>query len=163
MIGIVKGREIKTNKDGDIDRVLLQVEFTEDEIRTVELMPGHGVDVNPANDTRVFVQDDSESYQVGIASTDDLDPEVDPGEVEFYSTDSPATAKQARLKLDSDGNVINNQGANSAVSYAALNTALQLLVTNINALFATKLDGGGSAGTLTLDISASESNTVKIP
>ncbi|GAH42743.1 unnamed protein product, partial [marine sediment metagenome] len=40
---------------------------------------------------------------------------------------------------------------------------LQLLVTAINAAFATKLNGAGAAGGLALDISLAESPTVKVP
>jgi len=49
----------------------------------------------------------------------------------------------------------------SLVTYAALNTALGGLVTAINSTFATKQDGGGAAGTLSLDISASEAQKAK--
>jgi len=162
-IGIITGREIGKNRDGDSDRLLLQVQMLDEDVRTIELVSQAGEDVNPANGCRVFVANASNSYKVGIAVSDDLTPEVDPGEKEIYSTDDPATTKMARLKFDSAGNVVNNQGLNSAVSYAALNTALQLLVTAINAALATKLDGAGAAGALVLDISLSESPTVKIP
>jgi hypothetical protein len=37
------------------------------------------------------------------------------------------------------------------------------MVTAINANLAAKLDGGGSTGTVTVDVSASESSTVKLP
>lgn len=163
MIGIITGREVKKNRDGDKDRLLLQVEMISGDIRTVELVSQAGEDTNPASGCRVVVIDVADSYKVGIAISDDLAPEVDPGEKEIYSTDSPATAKQARTKWDGAGNVVHNQGVNSAVSYVALDAALQLLVTAINAALATKKDEAGSAGGLTLDISLSESPTVKLP
>ncbi len=49
----------------------------------------------------------------------------------------------------------------SLVTYAALNTALQSLITAINTTFGTKLNGGGTVGTLSLDISSSEAQKVK--
>lgn len=164
-IGIITGRTIGLNRDGDKPRVLLQVELELDDVRTIELIPKSGVDENPGNGCRVVVVDvaGEDNYSVGIAVTDDLTPSVLPGEKEIYSTNSPVTTKLARIKLDTLGNVVNNQGSNSAVSYAALNTALQLLVTAINAAFATKLNGSGAAGGLALDISAAESPTVKLP
>ena len=162
-IGIITGREIGKIKDGDKDRVLIQVQLFEDDVRQVELIGQHGEDVNPADGCRVIIFDINEAYQAGIAITDDLTPEVDPGEKELYSTDNPATTKLARTKWDSSGNVINNEGANSVVTYAALNTALQNLVTAINAAFATKQDAAGANPGLTLDISGAESPTVKAP
>lgn len=162
-IGIITGFEIAKNKDGDNPRILLQVKMLDDDIRTVELVSQAGEDNNPASGCRVVVADVADSYKIGIAVTDDLAPECDPGEKELYSTSSPAAAKLARTKWDSAGNVVHNLGANSAVSFAALDAALQLLVTAINAAFATKLNGAGAAGGLALDISLSESPTVKIP
>jgi len=162
-VGNITGREIGKYKDSNVDRVLLQVKFYDDDTKQVELISQHGEDVNPADGCRVLVIDITDSWQAAIAITDDLEPEVDPGEKEIYSTDSPATAKQARTKWDGTGNVIHNQGAKSVVTYAALDAALQLLVTAINAAFATKLNGAGAAGGLALDISLSESPTVKVP
>jgi len=67
-----------------------------------------------------------------------------------------------------DGNVVLNGAevrlngsSKSLVTYAALNSALSTLVGSINTLFSTKLDGGGSPGTLTLNLSAAEATTVK--
>lgn len=163
-LGVIKGSIVGKNKDSDVNRRLLQVAMDDEEdVRTVELITQHGEDTNPANDCRVLIISIAPSYKIGVAITDELAPEVSTGEKEIYSTDNPATTKKARIKLGSNGNVIHNQGNKSAVSYAALNTALQSLVTAINSALATKLNGSGSAGTLTLDISAAESPTVKVP
>jgi hypothetical protein len=102
-IGIIRGHSIAKNKDGDKNRILLQVEMLEDDIRTVELMPGSGQDYNPAIGSRVFVADAEESSQIGIETTDNFEPETDPGEKEIYSTDNPVTKKLARIKLKEDG------------------------------------------------------------
>lgn len=164
-LGIVTGFSIAKNKDGDTDRLLLQVQLlesvdgSEDDVRIVEMIVQAGNDTNPANGSRVFVVDAADGYKIAIATTDDLIPEVDPGEKEIYSTDNPATLKKARIKLDASGNIINNQGAKSAVTFADLNTALQLMLTALNA----DIVVAGGAGTSTLDISAAESNTVKLP
>ena len=64
---------------------------------------------------------------------------------------TPSGSGEVHLKGDSK----------SLVTYSALNTALGNLVTAINALFGSKLDGGGTAGTLTLDISGAEAANVK--
>ena len=162
-LGIITGRQIGRNRDGDKSRVLLQVQLVDDDMRTVELFAQAGEDVNPANGCRVVVLNLADSYKAGVAVSDDLTPEVDPGEKEIYSTDNPVTAKKARIKLTGTGDVEINQGTESAVTFAQLDTALQLLVTAINAALSTKLDGAGTAGALTLDISLAESPTVKLP
>jgi hypothetical protein len=142
-IGIITGVEIGKNRDGDNDRVLLQVEFEESDVRTIELVTISGIDENPGNGCRVVAVDvdGDDNYSVGVAVTDDLTPSVSQGEKEIYSTDSPVTGKQARTKWESGGDVVHNQGSESVVSYSALNTALQQLVTDVNAALATKADG----------------------
>ena len=110
-LGIIKGSEILKNKDSSKKRLLLQVEMVSEisdipsDVRTVELLTQAGEDTNPAKDSRVFVVEAAESYQIGISVSDDIVPEVDPGEKEIYSTDSPATTKQARIKLSSNGDI----------------------------------------------------------
>lgn len=154
-IGVVKGSRIGRNMEGDKDCRILQVEMIKDEdVRTIEIFSPF--DFNPANETRVFICDVSNRYQVAVATSDGLTPEVEAGEVEIYSTDNPVTAKQARIYLNKDGEIILNQGTKSAVNYVDLNTQLQLLVTAINAALATKLDGSGAAGALILDLSTAE-------
>lgn len=60
------------------------------------------------------------------------------------------------------GKIINLAGnTKTLVTHSALSTALSTFLTALNALFATKLNGGGSAGTLTLDISTSEATKAK--
>lgn len=155
MVGIVRGRRIGKNRDGDKNVLILQVEIIDGEdTRSIEIFSSG--DFNPANGTRVYICDVTDSYQIAVATSDGLAPEVEPGEIEIYSTDNPVTAKQARIYLNTDGEIILNQGTKSAVNFLDLNTQLQLLVTAINAALATKLDGGGSAGALTLDLSTAE-------
>ena len=157
-IGIIRGRSIGKSLDGDKDRVILQVELMPDDedIRLVELFTQSGDDTSPASGCRVNVVPITDNYDIAVGVSDGLTPEVDPGEREFYSTDDPVTAKQARIKLDKDGNIIFNQGTGTSVEFLALDTALQLLVGAINTALSTKLDGAGAAGALTLDISAAE-------
>lgn len=161
MIGIVTGRRIGKNRDGDKDVLILQVELiTGEDTRSIEIFSSS--DFNPANGTRVYICNVSDSYQVAVATSDGITPESEPGEVEIYSTDNPVTTKQARIYLNKDGEIILNQGTKSAVNYVDLNTQLQLLVTAINSALASKLDGGGSAGVLTLDITTAEVPEVKL-
>ncbi len=161
MVGIVRGRRIGKNRDGDKNVLILQVEIIDGEdTRSIEIFSSG--DFNPANGTRVYICDVTDSYQIAVATSDGLTPEVEPGEIEIYSTDNPVTAKQARIYLNTDGEIILNQGTKSAVNYVDLNTQLQLLVTAINGALATKLDGSGAAGALTLDLSTAEVPEVKL-
>ena len=163
-LGTITGRKIGKNKDGDIQKIILQVEvFTDEDVRTVELFTQAGEDTNPGKGCRVNIIPLTDSYSIGVGISDDLAPECEPGEKEFYSTDDPVTAKKARLKFDKSGNLIMNQGANHAAQYEALNTKFQAFVSAINSALATKQNGSGSAGTLTLDLSSAKVTTVKVP
>jgi hypothetical protein len=67
----------------------------------------------------------------------------------------------ATIVVDKNGNINMNGDSENLVTYDALNTALQSMLTSINATFATKLDGGGTIGATTLDISASKADTLR--
>lgn len=77
----------------------------------------------------------------------------DNGKIVLNSGSQNTTIDAAQILL--------NGNSKSFVTYAELNTALQAFLLALNALFSTKVDGGGSAGTLSLDISASATTTVK--
>lgn len=132
MVGIVTGRRIDKNRDGDKNVLILQVELIEGEdVRSIEIFSSS--DFNPANGTRVYICDVSDSYQVAVATSDGLAPESDPGEIEIYSTDNPVTAKQARIYLNKDGEIILNQGSDFAVRFSALETAFNQLKSDYDA------------------------------
>lgn len=131
-LGIITGREIKKNRDGDVDRILLQVEIMEEDVRTVELITQSGEDTSPANGCRVFVIEESEACKYGIAVSDNLTPEVLPGEKEFYSTDNPVTSKLARIKLGLDSIVEINGNSDNAVRYSQYDLDVQDIILQIN-------------------------------
>jgi len=118
-IGTVRGYEVEKNKDADDDTLLLQVEFMgEDDLQTVELIRGSGVDCNPQPGSRVIVLDITPSYRVAIAIDDGLVPAVDPGEREIYSYDD-ALAKMAFINLAVDGTITIENGSSSVVTIDA--------------------------------------------
>lgn len=158
MVGIITGREINKNRDSEDNRVLLQVEMLEGDVRTVELFCNQGEDINPANGCRVVVIDASDGNKLGIAFTDNLPPSGNPGEKEIYSTDNPVTTKLAKIKLNASSEIILNDGTKSAVNHPDLNAALQTFLTALNA----QLVGLGGAGGLTIDLSGSEVSGVKL-
>jgi len=124
--GIIKGASIAKNKDGDKDRLLLQVEFMPEDVRIVELINMSGEDTYPANGCRILVVN-AGGFLAGIAITDDLLPECESGEKELYSTDNPATSKLARIKLNKSSEIILNQGTDYGVKFNELKTAFDQL------------------------------------
>lgn len=157
MVGIVRGRRIGKNRDGDKNVLILQVEIIDGEdTRSIEIFSSG--DFNPANGTRVYICDVTDSYQIAVATSDGLTPEVEPGEIEIYSTDNPVTAKQARIYLNTDGEIILNQGTKSAFNYPDTVTALNTFLTALNG----QLTGLGAPGGLTIDLSAAEIPEVKL-
>ena len=95
----------------------------------------------------------TQNYQITI--------DIAQGETLVYSTTSDGKTIKAQVKLDGFGNIDFNGSSKRLVTYGELNTALQGFKTAINAAFATKQDGGGSSGTLALDISAAQTSTVR--
>ncbi len=157
MVGIVRGRRIGKNRDGDKNVLILQVEIIENEdVRTIEIFSS--ADFNPANGTRVYICDVTDSYQIAVATSDGLTPEVEPGEIEIYSTDNPVTAKQARIYLNKDGEIILNQGTKSALNHPDTVNALNTFLTALNG----QLTGLGAAGGLTINLAAAEVPEVKL-
>lgn len=162
-VGVITGRTVKTNKDGKNPRLLLQVQMSnKDDVQTVEYVPQPGQDENPTNGSKVFIIQISESYKIAIGVDDGIEPGAATGEKWLYSLDDDGVV-QALMKLLKSGIIEVNGNSDFAVRFAALDTALQLLVTQINAVLATKADASGAAGGLTLDISAAKVNGVKLP
>lgn len=161
-IGTVRGEEIKPNRDGVADVRLLQVEVANrSDIQTVQYMPMSGDDAPPQTGDIVVILRIGAAFLVAVAVHDTVVPSMPPGEKKIYSRDGAGDIA-AFMNLLADSNLELNGSANTAVRFAALDTQLQTLVTAINAALATKTDGSGTAGTLSLDLSTAESPTVKL-
>lgn len=162
MIGTVTGYEIGRNRNGTRDVLLLQVRLSEpDDVQTVEYMSATGDDSVPPTGSRVVVLSAGPAWKIAIAAQDEIKPVASEGERILYSQESGSI--KAFIALRTDGNAEINGDAKTAVRFSDLDTALQNLVAAINVALGTKLDGGGTAGTLTLDLSAAEAATVKLP
>ncbi len=115
MIGRVTGYEIGTNKEGEEENVLLQVEMTEeDDIQTVELYGSGGRDYNPPTNATVIVIPIADALQIAVAVNDGITPESEPGDAEIYSVDKYGGSKQAKVKCFKDGRVKLNNGGKGA-------------------------------------------------
>jgi hypothetical protein len=161
LTGIVRGYEVKKNRDSGQKVLMLQVEISgPDDVQSVEYMSHAGDDHIPPLDTTVTILDNGGAWKIAIASNDmrDFDTSLSEGDRKLYSKNAASF-----IKILSDGTIEINGNADFAVSWTDLNTALQLLVGSINTAFAAKLDGGGSSPALTLDLSASKIEEVKFP
>jgi hypothetical protein len=119
-IGRITGSEIKKNKDGDNNVLLLQVEITDpDDIQTIELIRQSGEDYVPQNDSSVVIADLGPAYRVGIAVDDGVEPSVSSGERELYSYDENRS-KQSWIRILTNSDVEINGNDDNAVRYSVL-------------------------------------------
>ncbi len=157
--GKITGRTITPNRDGTNPRVMLQVQMSNpDDIQTVEYVSLPGQDENPINGTRVFILEVGDSYKIAIAADDGVAPWGETGEKRLRSIDDDG-AIQAFIKLLKTGIIEINGDADFAVRFNALDTALQSMLTALNADIAS----AGGTGNTTLDISAAKVDEVKLP
>ena len=133
-IGKITGREIRTNRDGGEDVVLLQVEVSDsDDIQTVELHRGAGVDLNPPDDSIVVLLGAGPAWQIAVASNDNVTPEgLDEGAYQIYASD--ARAKTANVHCKPGGDTVLNNGTDYAVQYTELKSAFDALKDDLNKL-----------------------------
>ena len=79
----------------------------------------------------------------------------------LWSFKSVPGSPKSTIEIDDSGNINLNGSTRNLVSHTELNASLQLMLTSINANFATKLNGAGAPGVNILDISTAKINTVK--
>jgi len=161
MTGIVTGFEIGKNRNGSKDVVLLQVRLRDaKDIQTIELMNPAGDDSIPVNGSKVAILQVSSSYKIAIAQNDNITPIVGAGEKMIYS--QAGDVIKAFTKWLDTGIIEINGNNDFAVRFNALQSAINTFIGLLNTALSTKLDGGGAAGTLTLDISSAKVDEVKI-
>ena len=122
-----------------------------------------GIDSNPLPEDQGagFCVGDTtgKSVSVGVYCENNI---AENGELRLFARDDSAVEKTF-VYLKKDGTLELNGSADFAVSWTDLNTQMQLLITAINGAFASKLNGTGSAGGLTLDLSSAKNLKVKLP
>lgn len=160
--GIVTGREILKNRDGSHSVRMLQVRITDDrDIQSVQHVTLSGDDSGPPDDSQVIILDLGPAFKVAIAVDDLIEPSSTPGEKMIYSSEGGVI--KAFIKLLTSGIIELNGNIDNAVRFAALDTQLQTLVGQINAILGTKADGSGTVGALILDLSPAKVDEVKLP
>jgi len=161
-LGTVTGRELLQNRDGDRSVLMLQVQITDErDIQSVQLVTLSGDDSNPPDGSQVYIIDFGPAFKVAVAVDDLIEPSATPGEKKIYSTSGGSI--QAFINLLTSGIIELNGNNDNAVRFNALDTQLQLFITALNAVLATKADGSGTAGSLALDISTAKVDEVELP
>lgn len=161
LVEVVKARFAKrTTAPGKA--VLIQTTAGGNIARETELYHPPGISSSPTPKDRAIEIPLISGTRVIVATHNyRLEIPVDPGETVVFSTDSGGGTLKAEVRLDSSGNISLNGDGKRFVTYTELNTAIQNFITALNLLFATKMDTPGAAGTLSLDISAAETSTIR--
>lgn len=170
MIAIVKGTEIKRNRDGDHDVLMITAEIGDtDDVQSVELACAMGEDFNPPVGTKLILQEVGAAYKVAVAGDDGISPTTSAGERKIYSIASGAISAVAYFK--SDGTLQLNNGSGTAVEFARLKSAFDQLVSDFNAhthnysipLHVSSTGPTAAPTATTADMTNAESKTVKLP
>ena len=162
MIGTVKNIELLKNRNGENKARMLQVEFSNaSDVQSVQYVPLSGDDNPPKVGDKVVVLAIGAAFKVAIGVDDGLEPSMLNGERKLYSRDSSGDVA-AFINLLNGGIIELNGNNDFAVRFTALETALNLFVTQVNLALGTKLDGSGTAGATTLDITAAKVSEVKV-
>lgn len=176
LTGIVKGYEIKKNRDGSQNVLMLQVEISgSNDPQSVEYMSHAGDDHIPPVDSIVTILEAGRAWKIAIASNDgvDFDSSLSEGERKLYAPGG------ASIIFKDDGTIEINGNADNAVSFADLQTALNNFKTSIDAGIAGSITGHthlttgpppaptgpgvGAAPPVTIDITAAKVSDVKLP
>jgi len=145
-VGLISGSEINTNREGEDNVRLLQVQVTDsDDVQTVEQIRGSGDDQNPQDDSAVIVADLGPAWKIALGIDDGVDPgTIAKGERKIYSYDANRVI-QAFIHWLVDGTIHINGDADTAVGFTDLKSGfdtlksevdsnLTALVTTVNAM-----------------------------
>ena len=160
-IGTVRGREIKPNRNGAGDVILLQVEISgPDDVQTVELMTHAGDEASPVDGAQVILVQIGPAWVVALAADDLIPPGINVGERRVYSQDGGA--RKATIYWRADGQLELNGTGDHAVRFAALETAFNQLKSDFNS-HAGHFPGEIIPTTSTADISGAKIDTIEVP
>lgn len=144
-LGTIKGSRIGKNRDSQENSRLLNAEITSpNDIQTVELITESGTDFNPEDDDVVLVISLGDAFKMGLIVDDQIEPDgsIEKGEKEIFS--KADGQKLAKLKLDKDGQVILNDGADFAVKFNELKAQVDQLKIELDSHIHTGVTSGGS-------------------
>ena len=142
----ITGSSISTNQDGSEKVLLLQVEISDpDDIQTIEMFRGSGVDFKPTKDSLVFVVEAGQANKIAVAVNDGVEPASDLGEGERETYAVSGTSRKATHRQKVDGSHVFNGGVDFAVRYTALETAFNELKAKWDAFANSYVPGGPTA------------------
>jgi hypothetical protein len=135
IVGKITGREIRKNRDGSRDVILLQVVVNDpQDVQTVQLMSQAGEKHYPRSGDEVVIDEVGKSWKMGMAVDDRIGPDgsSEDGDWEAYSYN--ASGRLGRLQLNQDGELVIHDGTNHAVQYEALKKEFDSLQKTVNDL-----------------------------
>jgi len=160
-IGTVRGREIKPNRNGEGDVILLQVEISgPDDVQTVELMTHAGDEASPPDDAQVLLVQIGPAWVVALAADDLIPPDINVGERRVYSQDGGA--RKATIYWRTDGQLELNGTGDFAVRFNALETAFNQLKSDFDS-HAGHFSGEVVPTPSTADVSGAKVDTIEMP
>lgn len=174
-IGRVTSAEVGQNRDNDTKSLLLEIQISDaDDIQTGELFSQSGEDYNPPKDSRVVTLSLGNAFKVAIAVNDGTEPTTGEGERELYSVENGE--RKAKIRLQTDGVVMINDGSDFAVRFSELKAAYDELRDFVNDFITntynthTQPISGGAAGVpavpgipTTATIDAAKVDSIKVP
>ena len=158
--------------------VIIQTIAAGNQERTSEMYHNPGISSAPTKNDRIISIPVGTGTRVAIATHNyRINVEVTDGETKVYSTDATGENVKSVIKLDNAGNIDLNGDSKKFVTYTELNTALQSFKTTIEASIASAIighthsgvttgpgvsgPGAGAGSAIALDISASETTTIR--
>lgn len=130
MTGIVKGYEIKKNRDGKNNVVMLQCEINgSSDTQSVELFNPVGDNSIPVMNSVVMILEAGGSWKIAVAQNDqkDFKSGLNEGEKYLYSKD-----ENSFIKIKNDGTIEINGDADYAVRFNELKTGFDQLKSDFN-------------------------------
>lgn len=152
--GMDEGDKIIYSRDTD-GNLVAQSHYKND--GTVEHTTDSNIITNVNNDAVIQELNDDGTYNL---TTDDTFTETIGGDLVEDVTGDVDVDADGNATIDAT-NIELNGNTKKFVTYTELNIALQAMVAAANALYLTSADNGVAGGGLTLDISASETTTIK--
>jgi hypothetical protein len=171
MIGVVKGSEIRRNRDGARDVLVLRVQCGDvDDVQSVEMMCAMGDDFHPPVGTRVEITAIGSAYKIAVAGDDGIVPTTASGERKIYSIAGGVPSSWVHFRTN--GSMELNGSADWVVAYTDMKQAFDQLKSDFDnhIHITTATVDAGPAGTVakiatpsTADMTAAKVSTVKVP
>ena len=115
-----------------IDEFIKVLRYGKSDVQTADQVAPFGLDSKPIKDVlAVHSTTSSSNDSLILGYIIKLSNKTDEGETYFYSMDASGNIK-ANILLKKDGVIEINGNTDNAVRYAALNTAIQTFITNLN-------------------------------